>query len=172
MKRPFEPSKKTEGHPVRFQTALDRGKALKQYEALRRSNMVSEAVVIARLKDGSFHVLGQNLKPEEIATLLVVGAEALAHAEAGRTMVKAVAHVEPAKAGVHAGGNPLPRSIKTAPDGTLVPPEGESFTSCGECGHPQWFVTVKDDGSQGREVCSHCLNEVKPVAVFHRGGTA
>lgn len=159
-------------HPVRFQTALDRGKALKQYEALRRSNMVTEAVVIARLKDGSFHVLGQNLKPEDIAPLLMVGAEALANAEAGRRMVKAVAYVEPVKAGVHTGGTSLPRTIKTAPDGTLIPPQGESFSSCGECGHPQWFVTVKDGGERGREICSPCLNETKSVAVFHRGGMA
>ena len=158
---------------ARFQTAVDRTKAMRQYETLRRAGVVTRAVVIAELKDGSFHVLGQNLTPEEIAPLLMVGADALQHAEANRRLVKLVAHQEPERRGEHNQQKPRPRTIKTAPDGTLIPPPGENFISCGECNHPTWFVLHRDaDDTTSRYACSHCKNEVAEIRVAHRGGTA
>ena len=157
----------------RFQTAADKTKALRQYEALKRSNMVVKAIVVTELKSGDYHVLGQNLTPEEMAPLLVVAAEALTQAEAGRKIVKLVSHVEPEKRGEHNRSAPRAKEIKTAPDGTLVPPSGENFISCGECDHPQWFV-LQDNATERttRFACSHCGNEVKNIMITHAPGAA
>jgi hypothetical protein len=158
---------------ARLQTALDRGKAMKQYEALRRANVVVKAVVITELKDGSYHVLGQNLTPEEIAPLLMVGAEALTQAEANRRIVKLVAHQEPEKRGEHNRSRPRVREITKDADGVLVPPRGENFISCGECHHPQFHVLHHNaDDTLARYACSHCGNEIKNIPILHQGGTA
>lgn len=157
----------------RLQTALDRAKALKQYETLRRSNMVVQAVVIAELKDGNYHVLGQNLTPEQIAPMLVVAAEALEAAEQNRKLVKLVAHQEPAKRGEWNRSKPRAKQIKAAADGTLVPPPGENFISCGECSHPMWFVLHHtNNDTQSRVACAHCGNEVVNIRIDHREGSA
>lgn len=159
--------------PGRIQTAVDRTKALKQYETLRRANMVVKAVVIAELKDGSFHVLGQNLTPEEIAPLLVVGAECLEQVESGRRIVKLVAHQEPEKRGEHNQAKPRARQITKNADGVLVPPPGENFISCGECNHPTWHVLHYNDIEQtSRYACAHCGNEVVNIPITHREGHA
>lgn len=159
--------------PARFQTAADKTKALRQYEALKRSNMVVKAVVIAELKDGSFHVLGQELTPTEIAPLLLIGSEALVAADANRKIVRLVSRVEPEKRGEHNRQPARQREIKTAPDGTLAPPAGENFISCGECNHPQWLVLHRNaDDTHARMACSHCGNEVKAVRITHEGGHA
>lgn len=159
--------------PARFQTAADKTKALRQYEALKRSNMVVKAVVIAELKDGTFHVLGQELTPTEIAPLLLVGSEALVSADADRKIVKLVSRVEPEKRGEHNRQRAREREIKTAADGTLVAPPGENFISCGECNHPEWSVTHhNEDDTHARMACSHCGNEVKALRVTHEGGHA
>ena len=157
---------------ARIQTALDRAKALKQYETLRRSNMVTKAVVIAELKDGSYHVLGQNLTPEEIAPLLVVGSEALVQADANRRLVKLVVHQELEKRGEHNRSKPRQRQIKNA-DGVLVPPPGENFISCGECNHPTWHVLHHNDtDTTSRYACAHCGNEVVHTPITHAEGHA
>jgi hypothetical protein len=133
---------------ARLQTAVDRAKALQQYETLRRSNMIVKAVVITELRDGSFHVLGQNLTPNEIAPLLMIGADALTHAERNRRIVKLVSHVEPERRGEHNRAKPRVRAITKDADGVLVPPGGENFISCGECNHPamrsrvSWSLTL------------------------------
>jgi len=158
---------------ARLRTAVDKRKAMKQYETLRRANVVEMAVVIARLKDGSYHVLGQELTPYEMAPLLVVAAEALAAAEADRKIVKLVAHVEPEKRGIHNRSKPRAKQIRTAPDGTLIPPPGQHFISCGECDHPQWFVLLRDDDDRvSGHACSHCGNEIHVIQITHPGGTA
>ena len=158
---------------ARFQTAADKTKALRQYEALKRSNMVVRAVVITELKGGDYHVLGQNLVPEEMAPLLVVAAEALTQAEAGRKIVKLVGHVEPEKRGEHNRAAPRAKEIRTAPDGTLTPPPGENFISCGECNHPQFYILQDNVTDQTtRFCCSHCGNEIKMVPIHHQSGTA
>jgi hypothetical protein len=158
---------------ARLQTALDRGKAMKQYEALRRANVVVKAVVITELKDGSYHVLGQNLTPEEIAPLLMVGADALTHAEANRRIVKLVAHQEPEKRGEHNRSKPRIREITKDADGVLVPPPGENFISCGECNHPTWHVLHHNDSdTTSRYACAHCGNEVKEIRITHAPGQA
>jgi len=158
---------------ARLQTAVDRAKALKQYETLRRSNMVVKAVVIAGLKDGSFHVLGQNLTPDEIAPLLMIAANALTHAESDRRIVKLVSHVEPERRGEHNQAKPRARAITKDADGVLVPPTGENFISCGECNHPTWHVLHYNDTDQtSRYACAHCGNEVANVMITHAPGTA
>lgn len=155
---------------ARFQTAAAKAKALKQYEALRRANVVRKAVVIAELKDGSFHVLGQELTPAEIAPLLLVASEALVAADADRKIVRLVAHVEPAQRGIHNQHPPRAKEIKTAPDGTMIPPKGENFISCGECDHPTFYVLHYDElGTQSRISCSHCGNEIKEIPIMGAG---
>jgi hypothetical protein len=158
---------------ARLQTAVDRAKALQQYETLRRSNMIVKAVVITELRDGSFHVLGQNLTPNEIAPLLMIGADALTHAERNRRIVKLVSHVEPERRGEHNRAKPRVRAITKDADGVLVPPGGENFISCGECNHPTWHVLHYNDTDQtSRYACAHCGNEVAGVMVTHAPGTA
>jgi hypothetical protein len=158
---------------ARIQTALDRGKAMKQYEALRRANVVTKAVVIAELKDGSFHILGQNLTPEEIAPLLMVGADALVHAEEDRRLVKLVVRQEPEKRGEHNRSKPRAREITKNADGVLVPPSGENFISCGECQHPTWHMLhYNDTDTTSRYACAHCGNEVVNIPITHQPGTA
>ena len=143
---------------------------MRQYEALKRSGIVTKAVVIAELKDGSFHVLGQSLTPTEIAPLLVVAAEALTQADADRKIVKLVSRVEPDKPGTHNAQRARVKEIKVAPDGTLVPPKGENFISCGECGHPSWYVLHYDElDTQSRTACAHCGNEVKNIPIMGAG---
>ena len=157
----------------RIQTALDRTKAMKQYETLRRSNMVTKAVVIAELKDGSFHVLGQNLTPEEIAPLLVVGAESLTAVESNRRIVKLVVHQEPEKRGEHNRAKPRAKQITKDAEGVLVPPPGENFISCGECHHPTWHILHYNDSDQtSRYACSHCGNEVVNIPITQPPGHA
>jgi hypothetical protein len=159
--------------PSRLQTALDRAKAMKQYETLRRSGMVSKAVVIAELKDGSFHILGQNLTPAEIAPLLMVGADALVHADADRRIVKLVAYQEPEQRGEPNRAKPRPRTITQDADGVLVPPPGENFISCGECNHPTWHVLHHNDtDTTSRYACAHCGNEVAEIRITHPPGRA
>jgi len=159
--------------PSRFQTALDRTKALKQYETLRRSGVVTKAVVIAELKDGSYHILAQNMRAHEMAPMLVVAAEALTQADADRTMVKLVAHKEPERRGVHNQSKPRAKEIKTGTDGVLIPPAGENFVSCGECNHPTWFVLHHNaDDTQSRIACGHCGNEVVNLRITHPEGRA
>jgi hypothetical protein len=156
--------------PGRIQTAANKAKALKQYEALRRANVVQRAVVIAELKDGSFHILGQELTPTEIAPLLLVASDALVQADANRKIVRLVAHVEPERRGVHNEQAPRRREIKTAADGTLIPPKGENFISCGECSHPTWYVLHYDEhDTQSRIACAHCGNEVKGIPALPPG---
>lgn len=157
----------------RIQTAVNRKKALKQYETLRRANVVDKAIVIAELKDGSYHILGQDLTPENMAPMLVAAVEALTHAEANRKLIKLVVHQEPAGRGTWNQSKPRAKEIKTAPDGTMIPPAGENFISCGERNHPTWFVLHHDaDDTPSRTACSHCGNEVKMLRITHREGTA
>jgi hypothetical protein len=150
----------------RFQTAAEKTKALRQYETLKRSGMVVKAVVIAELKGGDFHVLGQNLTPMEMAPLLLVASEALSQAEAQRRVVKLVARVEPERRGEHNKAPSRAKRIRKAPDGVLIPPKGENFVSCGECSHPQWHILHDDatDTTTGY-ACSHCGNEVQVLKV-------
>lgn len=162
-----------EPKPSRLQTAQDGAKALKQYEALRRSNMVRKAVVVAELKDGSYHILGQQLVPAEMAPLLMIGAEALAFADADRQVVKLVARQEPERRGIHNQSKPRARAITKDADGVLVPPPGENFVSCGECHHPTWHVLhFNDRDQQSRIACAHCGNEVVGIRIDHPEGHA
>jgi hypothetical protein len=161
--------------PARFRSAADKSKALHQYQELKRSGRVAKAVVVAEMKDGSFEVLGQELTPREIGPLLFVAAEALVAADADRKIVKLRARVEPAKRGERVGVRLPDREITRAPDGVLIPPEGENFMSCGECAHPSFHVlnfNDDDGGVPARLACSHCGNEIKLHRVMHRGGTA
>jgi hypothetical protein len=155
---------------ARFQSTLDKSKSLQQYNDLRRAGKVAKAVVIAELKDGSYHVLGQNLTPEEMAPMLVVAADALTHAEANRRLVKLIAHQEPVQRGEWNRGKPMTKKIKTDANGNLVPPPGENFISCGECNHPLWHVLHHNaDHTQSRVACSHCGNEVVTITVWAEG---
>jgi hypothetical protein len=103
----------------------------------------------------------------------MVGADALTHAEENRQIVKLVARIEPEKRGEHNRSKPRAKKITTAPDGTLVPPPGENFVSCGECNHPNWFVLHHNESdSTSRYACSHCGNEVENIQITHPEGRA
>jgi len=152
--------------PVRLRTAAnDKRKALEHYQELRRSGKSKRAVVISEAEDGDVTVLGQMLKPDEIAGLLMVAAQALEHADASRTIAKLEIHQEPISVGEHTRGSLPKRAITLDSEGVMVPPEGENIISCGECHHPRWYVLLNNaDETPARYACAHCGNEV----VFHR----
>ena len=159
--------------PGRFRTAAAKNKALAQYEDLKASGVVTKAIVIAGLSDGSVHVLGQETTPAEMAPLLAIAVETLAQADAGRRVVRLVSHIEPERRGEHNRSKPQAKEIRTADDGTLIPPPGENFISCGECAHPTWFVLHFDNSNHtSRMACAHCGNEVKNILITHGEGHA
>jgi len=149
---------------VYLKTAAMKNRALKQYDDLKRSGAVRKAIVVAELNDGSFQVLGQMLKPFEMAPLLVVAAEALAQADAERMIVRLEVHEEPAIRGKRNEQPPRRPEIIHKSDGSMDPPRGENFISCGECNHPRWYVLHYDVmDSLSRYACAHCGNEVKLI---------
>lgn len=164
------------GRESRLRTAADAAKALRQYQELKNSGRVARAIIIAELKDGGFQVLGQMLTPAEMAPMLMIAADMLAQAEEGRRIVRMEGHVEPEKRGERVGVTTPTnqRGIRKGPDGSLVPPTGENFISCGECHHPHFHVLNhnNDDGVPARLACSHCGNEIIVHRVVHGMGTA
>lgn len=162
------------GTPVlRVRIAKGWDKALTQYQELRRTKGVRKGIIVAELADGSYQVLGQGAKPDELPGLLLVAADALGHVEAQRTAITPEPHQEPVRRGEHNRAKPLPKAITRADDGTLVPPPGENFVSCGECHHPRWYVLHHDDGATpARIACAHCGNEVVSIRLDHAEGHA
>lgn len=157
---------------VRLQTAKARAKALKQYQELRRTQQIDRAIVIAELANGDIHVLGQDLTPNEMAPLLLVAADVMERADADRKIVKLVAHQKVEHQGAWNQSKPRPKRITTDKDGILIAPPGETFISCGECGHPTWHVLHRSDlDITSRYACAHCGNEVEQIVV-HPGGLA
>jgi hypothetical protein len=159
---------------VRIRTAAtDKRKALDHYQDLRRSGKSVRAVVISEAADGSYTVLGQMLKPHEIAELLLVAAKALEQADSERTILKLEVREEPERRGVHNRSKPREPKITKDPDGVLVPPPGENFVSCGECNHPRWYVLHSDATDQtSRYACAACGNEVENIPIHHAEGRA
>ena len=160
--------------PVRLRTAAtDRKKALDHYQDLRRSGKSKRAVVISEAEDGSITILGQMLKPEEIAELLMIAADALQYAEAGRTIAKLEVHQMPISVGEHSQGTIPKRGITLDAEGVMVPPEGENIISCGQCHHPRWYICLRnDDETPARWACAHCGNEVVMHRIVHGEGRA
>lgn len=163
-----------ERRPVRFRTAAtDKRKALEHYQDLRRSGKSKRAVVISEAENGDVTVLGQMLKPDEIAGLLMVAAQALEHADAGRTIAKLEIHHEPISVGEHSQGTIPKRGITLDAEGIMVPPEGENIISCGQCHHPRWYVLLNNaDETPSRYACAHCGNEVVMHRIVHEEGRA
>lgn len=160
--------------PVRLRTAAnDKRKALEHYQDLRRSGKSKRAVVISEAEDGQITVLGQMLKAHEIGRLLLVAAEALEHADAGRTIAKLEIHQEPISIGEISQGTIPKRGITHDAEGIMVPPEGENIVSCGQCHHPRWYVLQNNaDEMPSRYACAHCGNEVVIHRITHPEGRA
>lgn len=154
---------------VRVRTAAAEAKARRQYEELRDSGRVERAVVIAELAGGEVAVLGQEVTPHELGRLMVAAAggvgEVLARDRAERSRLRLEPHQEPERRGVHNGHPAVMRpAVKRDADGIMVPPFGENFVSCGECGHPRWYVLhTNADDQLARYACAHCGNEVLNV---------
>lgn len=163
---------------VRLRTAKAWDKALRQYQELRRTRGMRTGIIIAEMADGAIQILGQGMTPGEMAPLLAVAAEGLVAADqqrpgAGVHSIRLEPHEEPEKRGEHNRSKPREKEITTADDGTLVPPPGENFISCGECNHPRWYVLHHNaDDSPARLACAHCGNEVKMLRVTHPEGHA
>jgi hypothetical protein len=149
---------------ARLRTAKEHNKALAQYDDMRAVGRVKKAIVIVERHDGDIEILAQFLTPMEMGPLLLAAAQALEHADAGRRVVRLIAHQEPVTRGVHNQSAPMRKEITEAPDGMLIPPKGENFISCGECAHPTWFVLHHDAyDTPSRTACAHCGNEVKTL---------
>lgn len=166
---PDEPTR-----PVRLRTAAtDRRKALEHYQDLRRSGKSVRAVVISEDKDGAITVLGQMLKPEEIAGLLMIAADALAHVETEQRKPKLEPHHAPISVGEHTQGTIPKRGITLDAEGIMVPPDGENIISCGECHHPRWYILLSNaDEAPSRYACAHCGNEIVVHRIVHGEGRA
>ena len=168
--------KKPKGQFVRMRTAAtDKAKALAQYEELKRDGKVEKALVVTEGRDGAITVLGQMLKPFEIGKLLFAASQALADHDA--KMQASERKREPLEPFLSAAGFAGParkiQEITTAPDGTLVPPDGEHFIGCGECHHSRFYVLLRGrDDAPARYSCAHCGNEIKQIEVFHAEGRA
>jgi hypothetical protein len=95
----------------RLRTATDPRKAFRQYDELRRTGRLKEALIVAETKDGHFHVLAQMTNPAGAARLCMVAAEALAQVPEDK---RGPAPVEstpppppPVRPAVKAGGKPV-----------------------------------------------------------------
>lgn len=167
------------GRFVGVRSAQARDKALQQLAELRDSGQVKSALVIAELRDGSLQVLGQEMRPLEIAAMMANAAQGVAavldrqEARGGgpprREAREPAPHGEPV-------GTTIPeaqRGIKVGADGTLQPPAGETLISCGECDHPRWHVAVKgEDDLPARLACCACGNEIVLHRIHHAEGRA
>lgn len=151
------------GRRVRLRTAAtDKRKALEHYQDLRRSGRVSRAVVIAEDRNGDITVLGQMLKPSDIAELLLLASGSIDAVDAARERPTRENREEPFRRGEHNGQPERQRDVTWAEDGTMVPPPLENIISCGECHHPRWYVLHYNANDRtSRYVCAHCGNEVK-----------
>lgn len=161
------------GRPVRLRATSDKKKALAAYDEMRRGGRVARALVIVESHSGHIDVLGQGLKMEDIAELLLVSMQTVAHLDEQRKELRPEPHQAPISVGAKAGPARKEREITTAPDGTMQPPPGETIISCGECQHPRWYVLLREaDNNPARFACAHCGNEVKQIPVFHAEGRA
>jgi hypothetical protein len=153
--------------------ATDKRKALEHYQDLRRSGKSKRAVVISEAEDGAITILGQMLKPDEIAGLLLIAAETVAHIGTEQRKPKLEPHHEVISVGKHSQGTIPKRGITLDAEGIMVPPEGENIISCGECHHPRWYVLFNNaDETPSRYACAHCGNEVVVHRIVHGEGRA
>jgi hypothetical protein len=154
------------GPRVRIRTAQERKKALAQLQELRLQGQVAQALVIVQRRDGDIEVLGQELRPYELLRLVAAAAIAIEQTDGQRTAARLEGLVAAiAQGGVANEGDRIRPKITSAPDGTLVPPPGETLISCPVCRHPRYHVTVGEPGTQmdglvRRLACAHCGNEV------------
>lgn len=158
----------------RLQTSADRDKQARQRRELMNSGTVRSSVIICALKDGGWHVLGQGMAVEDIGRALLAAAAGVAEANRRENAIA----LRPDGIGVTLNpgtsekmGPRLTPAHRTAPDGTLIPPDGESFIRCGECESPGFFATnVEATGNHGRMICARCGNEIRLHRVLHAEG--
>ncbi len=169
------PENPTEKTMVRLQAAGDRDKQRRQRAALMNSGQVVRHAIIAQLKDGSYHVLGQGMNIDDLGRAMLAASHAVINAGISEDEIKLRAQ------GVGVTLNPGPdgdlhRPIAPrhhiADDGTLIPPEGESFIRCGECQNPSWYITHTDDGHPGSNICIRCGNNLRWRRMLRREGRA
>lgn len=166
-------SRKPQGKPVRMRTAQARDKAIAQLDELRASGQVSKAVVIAEMRDGSLQVLGQELRPHEMAPMLAGAAEGLAAVMEQRDEPRLEPRQQPLSTGPTVGLTVQQRGITLDAQGVMQPPAGETIISCGECRHPRWYATVRvPQDEPGRLACAACGNELIWHRIDHAGGRA
>jgi hypothetical protein len=160
--------------PIRVRTAAsDRRKALDHYQELRRSGKSKRAVVISEAEDGEVTILGQMLKPDEIAGLLLIAADAIAHIGTEQRKPKLEPHHQVISVDEHSQGTIPKRGITLDAEGIMVPPDGENIISCGQCHHPRWYVLHNNaDDMPSRYACAHCGNEVVMHRIVHGEGRA
>lgn len=157
-------------HQVQLRATSNKTKAFAQYEELRRSGRVKASLILAEMHDGNWQILGQQMSPPDMAQALMVGAEGLSQVSerlgADRTALKPEPHEEPLSVGAVLGQSLKTKAIQLDEEGTMIPPYGENFVSCGECHHPRWFVLhTNADNRLTRMACAHCGNEVIQVPV-------
>jgi hypothetical protein len=161
---------------VRIQLTSDKKKAKRQYEDLMRAGQFDRAVIIAELsRDRGYHVLSQGMTLDDIPRALMATVQVLNKAAEDQRIPKAGMNFG-ISAGLEVGraGPALKdRAITQAADGTLHPPPGQTFMTCGECESSSWYMTLDAQDQPVLMVCTKCQNELKWRRDVHReGGTA
>jgi hypothetical protein len=159
---------------VRIIASSDKAKQKRQYREFFYSPDRGDFMVIATMRGGDVHVLGQGMSLADMASALLAAAKGLAFAR--KMDDRLVLRAEGIGVTLNPGSTPIMGKAvapahKTAPDGTLIPPDGETFLRCGECEAPGFFITQQVDGlAIGRAICARCGNEL--VMHRHFGGEA
>jgi hypothetical protein len=158
---------KPKQHTARVRTAADKKKALGIYDQMRREGKVARSLVVVERHNGHLDLLGQGLRLNEMADLIMASAQAVASAAEQQNAPRREAAAEPAEHGPVVGLTTPEhqRGMTTDAEGLLVPPAGETLISCSLCSHPRFHVTIVEaDQLPGRVACAHCGNEI----IFHR----
>lgn len=175
MKRPGDPIQ-----GVRLRSARARKKAL----ALMAETFTDRDMTMLLLLAGSadrkrWVAIPGGMSSRDMAHALMVAADAVQRlAEHERQVGRADAPVKLDITEQDGGKQPaLGRrrepECRIAEDGTLQPPNGESFVHCAECGCQRWFATDAPDGhGTARLVCVGCGNEIAMLRLTHEAGMA
>lgn len=158
--------------PAMVRTREREAAANETLTGLLKAGRLRGAAVILRFADRA-EVFGHTMKPWTLTKILTEATiRLMQHGEQAMRPVRE-AHQEPDSVGETVGITTPTQAITSAPDGTLIPPPGETIISCGACHHPRFYATVNEaDGHIGRLSCAHCGAEIVLHRIHHEAGRA
>jgi hypothetical protein len=117
-------------------------------------------MLVALDKDELLQIVGTGMKGTELAEFLALAVQALEVAAGQMKEVRLRQNAGPFIKPPDSTGQPRKRLIREGADGQLLPPPGQHFMVCGECGHSAWFVTMTETSDPSLSCCMNCGNEV------------